>query len=168
MGHVAPEEAQGEGLNPRDAGFALAAITLDKGRAAAVIDGQNMRLGLSRDLGFSNDDRSENLRRASEAARLFNNSGLICVLALIAPSEEVRRRSGQVIGEENFIVVYLDAPADVCAQRNQGNRLDNAGESVPNFQQPENPQLVLDTNALNPAQCVDRIIELLKSRELID
>ncbi len=148
--------------------YALERRLFEIGRAAAVIDGQNMRLGLSRDLGFSDEDRSENLRRASEAARLINNSGLICVLALIAPSEEVRRRSAQVIGDENFIVVHLDAPADVCAQRNQGNRLEDAEEAIPNFQQPENPNLVLNTNALNPAQCVDRIIELLKSKQLID
>jgi bifunctional enzyme CysN/CysC len=88
--------------------YALERRLFDSGRAAAVIVGQNMRLGLSRDLGFSDEDRSENLRRASEAARLINNSGLICILALIAPSEEVRQRSRQVIGEENFIVVHLD------------------------------------------------------------
>ena len=140
----------------------------DNGRAAAVIDGQNMRLGLSRDLGFSTEDRSENLRRASEAAKLMNNSGLICVLALIAPNEATRKRAAQVVGEEQFIVIHLDAPAEVCAARNETAHDTEIEEAEPDFQTPENPDLVLDTNALAPNECVDKIVELLESRQLID
>ncbi len=148
--------------------YALERRLFDAGRAAAVIDGQNIRLGLSRDLGFSGEDRSENLRRASEAARLMNHSGLICVLALIAPNEETRGRSAQVIGEDRFIVVHLTAPADVCARRNRGSDPDAVEESAPDFQTPANPDLTLDTNALNTNECVDRIMELLETRKLVD
>lgn len=147
--------------------YGLERRLFDNGRAAAVIDGQNMRLGLSRDLGFSDEDRSENLRRASEAAKLINNSGVICVLALIAPNEEARGRSAQVLGEDKLLVVHLDAPKEVCAERNQKDEED-AVESSLEFQKPENPDLVLDTDALAPNECVDQIIQLLESKNLID
>ena len=149
--------------------YALERRLFDLGRGATVIDGQNMRLGLSRDLGFSDEDRSENLRRAAEAAKLFNNSGLICVLALIAPNEDVRQRAAQVIGEDRFIVVHLDPPADVCAERDR--RRDNADETIekstPDFQKPEHPDLVLDTSTMDTGTCVDKIIQLLESKDII-
>ena len=147
--------------------FALERRLFENGRAAAVIDGQNMRLGLSRDLGFSREDRSENLRRASEAANLINTSGLICVLALIAPNEEARGRAAEVIGTERFIVVHLDAPPELCAKRHK-NDDDEAQEAIPDFQNPSNPDLVLNTESLPTQDCVDKIIELLESRKLID
>ena len=147
--------------------YGLERRLFDNGRAAAVVDGQNMRLGLSRDLSFTEEDRSENLRRASEAAKLINNSGMICVLALIAPNEEARGRSAQVIGEDKLLVVHLDAPVDVCVERNKQDEED-AVESTLDFQKPENPDLVLDTNSLAPDECVDKIIDLLESKNLID
>ena len=147
--------------------YALERRLFDNGRAAAVIDGQNMRLGLSRDLGFSKEDRSENLRRAAEAAKLVNHSGLICIVALIAPNEEARQRSAQVVGEDQFIVVHLDAPPEVCAERNQKTD-DSVEESQPDFQTPANPDLVIDTNSLLTNECVDKIMEMLNAKNLID
>ncbi len=147
--------------------YALERRLFDNGRAATVIDGQNMRLGLSRDLSFSGEDRSENLRRAAEAAKLFNNSGLICILALIAPNEEARGRSAQVIGEEQFFVVHLNASPEVCAERNRKDS-DATEESSVDFQTPTNPDLVLDTEKSSPSQCVDQIYTLLESKGLID
>lgn len=148
--------------------YALERQLFDMGRAATVIDGQNMRLGLSRDLGFSDDDRSENLRRAAEAAKLFNNSGLICILALIAPNEEARSKSAQVVGDNKFIVVHLDAPPEICAERNRASDGDAAEESDPHFEQPVDPALVLDTVKNDPAECVDQIMKLLELRKLVD
>ncbi|MEM9410197.1 MAG: sulfate adenylyltransferase subunit CysN [Planctomycetota bacterium] len=147
--------------------YALERRLFDNGRAAAVIDGQNMRLGLSRDLSFSDDARSENLRRAAEAARLINQSGLICVLAMIAPNEEARARSADVIGKEKFLMVHLDAPPEVCAERNQSDESDCV-ESDPNFETPSDPDLVLNTAENSTKQCVDKIIGLLQERSLID
>ena len=146
--------------------YALERRLFDNGRAAAVIDGQNMRLGISRDLSFSDEDRSENLRRASEAARIINHSGLICILSLIAPNEDARQRSAQVIGEDKFIVVHLDAPAEVCAKRNLSD--EDGTEAAPKFDQPVQPDLVLNTVDLNTHQCVDKIYKLLESKQLID
>ncbi len=145
--------------------YALERRLFDSGRAAAVIDGQNLRLGLSRDLSFGMEDRSENLRRGSEAARIVNKSGLICILALIAPNEEARGKSAQVIGDDKFILVHLDAPPEVCSERNNDEEKD---EVSLDFDTPENPDLVLDTSKLSTKECVDKILELLASKQLID
>ena len=126
-----------------------------------------MRLGLSRDLGFSDEDRSENLRRASETAKLFNNSGLICILSMIAPNEDARSKSAKVVGEERFILVHLNAPAEICAERNRATDGDEAEESALHFQVPENPDLVLDTSQLSTSECVDKILEMLESKNLV-
>ena len=126
-----------------------------------------MRLGLSRDLGFTGEDRSENLRRAAEAGKLLNNSGLICVMALIAPSESVRQRAAKVVGEEKFVVVHLDPPAEVSAERDNKKEDIDGERSTPDFQKPENADLVLDTSKLDTVACVDKIVQLLESRSLI-
>lgn len=148
--------------------YALERRLFESGRAAAVIDGQNMRLGLSRDLGFSSEDRSENLRRASETAKLFNKSGLICVLAMIAPNEDARAKSAGVVGDEHFVVVHLNAPEEVCLERNRATDGEEAEESKLEFQAPENADLELDTSKLSTVQCVDKIIELLEQKNFID
>ena len=69
-----------------------------------------MRVGISKDLGFTPEDRSENLRRTAEVAKLLNDAGLVCIAAFVAPSEEVRQRAAEVVGEERFLVVHLPHP----------------------------------------------------------
>ena len=142
----------------------------DMGRSATVLDGQNMRMGLSRDLQFSRDDRSENVRRAAEVARLMNRSGLICLMSLIAPNEEVRQRAAKVVGEEQFIVVHLNASDEVCASRNESAKKlteEDGQESAVAYQVPENPDLVLDTEKVPAHECIEKVIELLESRDLV-
>ena len=142
----------------------------DMGRSATVLDGQNMRMGLSRDLQFSRDDRSENVRRAAEVARLMNRSGLICLMSLIAPNEEVRQRAAKVVGEEQFIVVHLNASDEVCAARNESAKKlteEDGQESAVAYQVPENPDLVLDTEKVPAHECIEKVIELLESRDLV-
>ncbi len=142
----------------------------DMGRSATVLDGQNIRMGLSRDLQFSRDDRSENVRRAAEVARLMNRSGLICLMSLVAPDEEVRQRAAKVIGEEQFIVVHLDASDEVCASRNESAKKlteEDVQESTVSYQVPTNADLVLNTESMPAHECIDKVIELLEKRELI-
>lgn len=149
--------------------YGLERYLFDQGRAAAVLDGQTMRLGLSRDLGFSLDDRSENLRRAAEVAKLFNDTGLITLMSLVAPNEESRQKAAQVVGPERFLVVHLDAPPEVCEQRNQSDR---EGETVEraalDYQPPTQPDLVLDTEQLSVRESVEKIVELLESKKIIE
>ena len=141
----------------------------DRGRSATVIDGQNIRAGLNRDLSFSGEDRSENLRRASEVAHIINNSGVICLMALIAPNDEVRKKAAEVIreGEGRFLLVHLTAPADVCADRNESAKASEIEESSPDYQPPQDADLVLETDKLGPMECVSKVIELLESKKYI-
>ncbi len=96
---------------------ALERRLFDEGRVTVRLDGENMRLGISRDLGFSAQERSENVRRTAEVARLLNDQGVIAICALVAPKSEVRERARELIGPERFVEVFVDTPLDVCRRR---------------------------------------------------
>ena len=148
--------------------FGVERALFDRGNSAMVLDGQNMRMGLSVDLGFSSEDRSENLRRTSETARIVNNAGWICLLALVAPKEDVREKARQVIGDERFFVVHLDPPDELCAQRHKKEGAEtNIEESTFEYQKPANADLVLDTEKLSPEECVDAIVEMLQDKKIL-
>jgi bifunctional enzyme CysN/CysC len=152
--------------------YALERKLFDMGRAVCVLDGRNMRQGISRDLGFSVSDRSENLRRSAEAAKLLNDAGLICVAAFLAPEESVRQKAAEVVGRERFLVVHLDAPLEVCRQRDTSGMYTKAdsGEiaNVPGvstaYEPPKKPDLVLDTSKTPVDECVAQIVKLLAAR----
>jgi bifunctional enzyme CysN/CysC len=152
---------------------ALERRLFDMGRVSTVLDGQNLRLGISRDLGFTAEDRSENLRRGAEFAKLMNDAGLICLAAFVAPSEEVRQRAAQVVGRDRFLVVHLSAPIEVCRQRAEGNPYAQAeageianfpGVSFP-YDVPSCPDLTLPTHELSLDECVDQINHGLALRQ---
>lgn len=156
------------GAGKSSTAYGLERKLFDLGRSAFVVDGQNMRLGISRDLGFSEVDRSENLRRAAELGKLMNRNGLVCILALVSPSEEAREKAAQVVGTDNFLVVHLTAPAEVCAARNQNVRDGETTERAAlDYQEPVNADLVLDTEKLDTVECVDKITRLLESKQHI-
>jgi len=154
--------------------YAVERKLFDMGRAVCVLDGQNMRRGLSRDLGFTVADRSENLRRAAEAAKLLNDSGLICLAALLAPEEAVRQKAAEVVGRDRFLVVHLDAPVEVCRKRDQeglyakaeaGEIANYPGVSAP-YETPSSPDLVLNTAEVDVDECVQRIVQLIEQRKI--
>ena len=155
--------------------YALERKLFDMGRASTVLDGQNMRLGISKDLGFSIDDRSENLRRSAEVAKLMNDAGLICIGAFVAPREEVRNKAAEVVGTDRFLIVHLNAPVEVCRERDQEGHYAKAdsGEiaSVPGLTAPYEPptaaDLTLPTHEQDINACVDQIVELLSSRGVL-
>ncbi|MDH3976411.1 MAG: sulfate adenylyltransferase subunit CysN [Deltaproteobacteria bacterium] len=151
--------------------YALERRLFDGGRAATVLDGENMRLGISKDLGFSANERSENLRRAAEVAKLFNDSGLICIASFVAASAHVRAKVKKEIGEERYLEIYLSSPLEVCRERDRkghyekadkGELKDIPGISAP-YDEPESPDLVLETDKLSVDECVDRIMRLLET-----
>jgi bifunctional enzyme CysN/CysC len=152
--------------------YALERKLFDMGRAVCVLDGRSMRQGISRDLGFSVSDRSENLRRSAEAARLLNDAGLICVAAFLAPEEAVRQKAADVVGRDRFLVVHLDAPLEVCRQRDTSGMYVKADEgelaNVPGvstaYETPKKPDLVLNTAQLPVDACVAQIVALLAQR----
>ncbi|MCE9546079.1 MAG: sulfate adenylyltransferase subunit CysN [Planctomycetia bacterium] len=163
------------GSGKRSIALALERRLFEDGRAVTVLDGQNMRLGISRDLGFSAEERSENLRRAAEVSRLMNDAGLITIASFVAPSDAVRQRAREVIGPERFIEVYLDVPVEVCRKRDQSGMYAkaDAGE-IPNFpgvsapfDVPPTPDLTLKAHELSIDTCAERIIALLKERGVV-
>jgi bifunctional enzyme CysN/CysC len=147
----------------------------DMGRGVVVLDGQNMRLGISKDLGFTAADRSENLRRSVEVARLFNDAGLLCIAAFVAPDESVRRKAAERVGSDRFLVVHLAAPIEICRTRDtdghyrladQGELTNFPGVTAP-YEPPAEPDLVLPTHEWSVQRCVDAIVKLLEDRDAI-
>jgi bifunctional enzyme CysN/CysC len=139
------------------------------GHVCYVLDGDNIRHGLNRDLGFSATDRTENIRRIAEVARLFNEAGVIVITAFISPYREDRAQARTIIGGERFFEVYLDTALGVCESRDPKGlyRKARAGE-IPQFtgvsapyEPPEAPELVLDTAALAPDACATRLVEMI-------
>jgi bifunctional enzyme CysN/CysC len=154
--------------------YALERKLFDEGRAATVLDGQNLRLGISKDLGFTADDRSENLRRTAEVARLINDAGLICLAAFIAPEESVRQRVRDVIGAERFLLVHLSAPVEVCRRRDPAPYQQADAGEIPNFpgvtapyEPPHTADLILPTHEWPLDKCVDSLMDLLQKRGVI-
>ena len=141
----------------------------DLGRSAVVVDGQNLRIGLSRDLNFSKDHRSENVRRAAEVATLMNKAGLVCLLSLVSPNEEVRKKAAQVVGNDHFVVVHVTAPDEICQQRHAPTMPtgEEPQETKVNYQPPTDADLVLETDKTSPAECVSKVIELLETKGFI-
>jgi bifunctional enzyme CysN/CysC len=154
--------------------YAVERKLFDMGRTVCVLDGQNIRRGISRDLGWTVSDRSENIRRGAEAAKLLNDAGLICLASFIAPEESVRQKAGEVIGRDRFLVVHLEAPLELCRQRDQEGLYQKAEEGeIANFpgvsapyEPPTSPDLLLNTAELNVDECVKRVIGLLEARKI--
>ena len=145
---------------------ALEKRLLDEGRVAVVLDGDNLRHGLNRDLGFSDDDRHENLRRAAEVAALFNDAGILVVTAFISPSAEDRAIARDIIGGDRFTEVFVDTPLDVCEARDpkglyrkarRGEIPGFTGISAP-YEAPVNPGLRIDTTKLSVEEAVAALL----------
>ncbi len=144
----------------------------DRGRATVHLDGQGMRLGMNRDLGFSASHRSENLRRSMEVAKVLNDAGLLCVASFVAPEADARARSRALIGEDRFFLVYLAAPLSACQAADksgvyrdatEGRITDVPGLSFP-YDPPTDADLVLPSHELTRAECADRIVAELDRR----
>lgn len=160
---------------------ALEHALISSGHAAYVLDGDNLRHGLNSDLGFSPEDRVENIRRAGELARLLADAGLIVIASFISPYAADRLRVRQLMRPEEFVEVFVDAPVDVCEQRDPkglykkartavaaGKPLGFTGIDAP-YEVPGNPEIHLRTHEQSPVQSVQMIIEYLRrNRRLLD
>jgi len=147
----------------------------DMGRVSTVLDGKAMRLGISKDLPHDQLGRAENLRRSANVAKLLNDSGLICCAAFVAPNKDSREHAISVIGRDNCVMVYLNPGIEICKQRDPSGLYAAAeqqpSENIPGisfaYDEPENPDLVLDTGVLSIDECVDQLARLMKSRKII-
>ena len=150
----------------------LATTLHKKGHLTYVLDGDNVRLGLNKDLGFSAEDRSENIRRISEVAKLMNESGTIVITAFISPFISDRQLAKEIIGHDNFIEVFVDADLDTCESRDpkglykkakSGEIKNFTGISSP-YESPKNPDIKLDTSIISINDCVNLLIKLIEPK----
>jgi adenylylsulfate kinase len=140
-----------------------------------VFDGDNVRHGLCSDLGFSPEDRVENIRRIGEMAKLFIESGTIALTAFISPYRADRERVRALVAHGDFIEVYCHCPLEICEQRDVKGLYAKARRGViPNFtgisspyEAPENPELVIDTGSQPLQESVSQVIDLLRKRSII-
>ena len=145
--------------------YSLERKLFEMGRSAAVLDGENMRLGPSSDLGFDNDSRSENVRRGIEIAKLMNHAGMLAICAFVAPSEVVRQKARQRVGED-FLLVHVNAPLEVCKARTRHGVYESDLDTIPGvtlaFEAPVSADLTLNTDQLSVDDSVEALIGLLE------
>ena len=148
---------------------------MELGQAAYLLDGDNVRHGLNRDLGFSSDDRTENIRRIAEVAHLFNDAGLITITSFISPYRKDRAGARDIIGDERFIEIFVDAPIEVCEQRDPkglykkaraGEIADFTGISAP-YEAPETPEVHVKTGETSVGDAVAQILAHIREAGII-
>jgi adenylylsulfate kinase len=151
---------------------ALEAMLIRAGRMAYILDGDNLRHRLNRDLGFSPADRQENIRRSAEVAKMMNDAGLIVIGAFISPLRSDREIARAIIGEDNFVETYVSTPCAVCEERDPKGLYKKAraglipeftGVSAP-YEVPLAPAMALDTGELSLEQACERLFQHLAQR----
>jgi len=140
-----------------------------------VLDGDNIRHGLNKNLGFSPEDRKENIRRIGEVAKLFVDAGLIAMTAFISPYREDRNNARRLLREDEFIEVFVKCSVTECERRDPkgiykkakaGEIKEFTGVSAP-YEEPENPELILETDKMDLQECVRALLEYLVQNEYI-
>ncbi len=146
-----------------------------RGQACFILDGDNVRHGLNRDLGFSASDRTENIRRVSEVAALLNKAGLIVITSFISPYRKDRDQAREIVGRDRFVEIHLDTPIEVCEARDPkglykkaraGEIAQFTGIDAP-YEAPEKPELVLKTAETAVEECTAAIIAHLEAQGLL-
>jgi adenylyl-sulfate kinase len=154
--------------------YAVEEALLARGAAVYVLDGDNVRFGLNRDLGFSPQDRTENIRRIGEVCGLFHDAGLIVLTAFISPYRADRQQVRELHPEGGFLEVFVDAPLEVCERRDvkglyakarSGEIPEFSGISAP-YEPPVEPELHVDTEQLDLDASVDRVLHGLERRHV--
>ena len=140
-----------------------------RGLLCRILDGDNIRSGINNNLGFSAEDRVENIRRIAEVSKLFVDTGIITIAAFISPNNELRKMAASIIGEENFLEIYVSTPIEECEKRDvkglyakarRGEIKNFTGISAP-FEAPESPDLSLDTSKLSVEESVKLLLDLI-------
>lgn len=152
--------------------YALERLLVDAGRACYVLDGDNIRHGLNRDLGFSHEDRTENIRRIAEVAHLMNDAGLIVVTAFISPYRKDRQLAREIIGSDRFFEIFVSTPLATCEARDPKGMYKRArageiqgftGVGAP-YEPPDSPAMTVDTSVGTLTECVGRVLSGLIDR----
>ncbi len=141
----------------------------NSGYFAQVLDGDNIRSGINSNLGFSLEDRQENIRRIAEIAKLYLNSGIITLNSFISPTVEIRNFAKEIIGAENFIEIYINAPIEVCEQRDVKGLYQKARKGIIKgftgidspYEPPINPAIEIRTDQLSLEESVEQIFNYI-------
>jgi adenylylsulfate kinase len=155
-------------------GKSTLAIALEKelynrGLLCCLLDGDNIRSGLNNNLGFSTEDRKENIRRIAEIGKLFIHTGVITIAAFISPETAMREMAASIIGKDDFLEIYVSTPLEECERRDikglyakarRGEIKDFTGISAP-FEPPANPALTIDTSGLGVEEAIHRLVEVV-------
>jgi adenylylsulfate kinase len=154
---------------------ALAHTLFEKGKQVYVLDGDNIRHGLNHDLGFNEQNRKENIRRIGEVSKLFIDSGQIVLTAFISPYREDRDSVRKIVEKDEFLEIYVKCSIEECEKRDPKGLYKKArnkeitqftGISAP-YEEPLEPEIVLDTEKFSIEQCVDQLIGALNAKHLI-
>lgn len=155
-------------------GKSTVAIALERelqkrGLLCRILDGDNIRTGINANLGFSADDRRENIRRVAEVAKLFVDTGIITIAAFVSPTEDLRNLAQHIIGKNDFKEIFISTPIEECERRDvkglyararRGEVKNFTGISAP-FEAPQHPALSLDTSKLSLEESVAQLLQLL-------
>ncbi|WP_280169566.1 adenylyl-sulfate kinase [Priestia megaterium] len=154
---------------------AVAKALFDKNIRNYVLDGDNVRFGLNKNLGFSAEDRTENIRRIGEVSKLFVDSGQVVLTAFISPFQEDRAQVREILEGNEFLEVYVECPLEECEKRDpkglykkarSGEIRDFTGINSP-YESPANPELTINTSTQSVEECVQTVIEYLANRKFI-
>ncbi len=149
---------------------------IETGRLCYRLDGDNLRHGLNSDLGFSPEERKENIRRVAEVAALFADAGLITLVSFIAPYRDMRRFARGRIGKERFIEIYVKASVETCKKRDpkglykmaESGEIDRfTGINAP-YEVPEHPDVILNTESMNLEECVGTLFQVIQDKMAFD
>ena len=147
----------------------------EQGYLTYILDGDNIRSGINSNLGFSPEDRTENIRRIAEIARLFRDTGIINLTAFISPYREDRQLARR-LADGDFIEVHVDAPLDICEERDpkglykkarSGEIQDFTGIDAP-YEAPEKPEIYVNTDEQSITECVEQVMEYLKHHAFLN
>ena len=143
-----------------------------RGLLCRILDGDNIRSGINNNLGFTEADRIENIRRIAEVSKLFVDAGIITIAAFISPSNDIREMAAGIIGKDDFLEVYVSTPIEECERRDvkglyakarRGEIKKFTGISAP-FEAPVHPALMLDTSVLSLEESINKLLELILPR----
>ena len=143
-----------------------------RGLLCRILDGDNIRSGINNNLGFSEEDRVENIRRIAEIGKLFVDTGILTSAAFISPNNDIREMAANIIGKENFLEIFVSTPIEECERRDvkglyakarRGEIKNFTGISAP-FEAPANPALSIDTSKLSVEESVNKLLELILPR----
>ena len=141
----------------------------NRGLLCRILDGDNIRSGINNNLGFTAEDRVENIRRIAEIGKLFVDTGVITIAAFISPNNELREMASNIIGKENFVEVYISTPIEECEKRDvkglyakarRGEIKNFTGISAP-FEAPQDAALYIDTSKHSVKESVDMLLDLI-------